>query len=60
MFVPSKNKRKRNNIPADAGHFLNTENHSTDFKNEKWTTKIGRNKEEKPYFFKIISQKIFK
>ena len=35
MFVPSKNKRKRNNIPADARHFLNTENHSTDFKNEK-------------------------
>ena len=43
MFVPSKNKRKKNNIPADAGHFLRTEIDSRDFKNENLTTKIRRN-----------------
>ena len=40
--------------------FLNTEIDSTDFKNENLPTKIGRNKEEKPYFFKNFFQKIFK
>ena len=59
MFLPSKNKRKKKNIPADARHFLNTTIDSTDFKNEHLTTKIGRNKEEKPYFKKKISQKMF-
>ena len=43
MFVSSKNKRKKNNIPADAGHFLRTEIDSRDFKNENLTTKIRRN-----------------
>ena len=49
MFVPPKNKtKKKNNIPADAGHFLRTE---IDFKNGKLTTKLRRNKAKKPYFF---------
>ena len=61
MLVRLKNNRKKKkNIPGDAGHFLNTEIHSTDFKNETLTTKIGRNKEEKQYSFKKFFQKIFK
>ena len=62
MFVPPKNKtKKKNNIPADAGHFLRTEIDSIDFKNESLTTKIRRNKAEKPYIFlKKIFQKILK
>ena len=60
MFAPSKNKRKKNNIPPDAGHLLRTEIEWTDFKNEKLTAKIRRNKEEKPFFFKKFFQKIFK
>ena len=60
MFVLSRNKKKKKNIPADAGHFLNTEIYSTDFKNENLTTKLGTNKEEKPYFLKKFFQKIFK
>ena len=43
--------RQKNNIPGDARHFLRTEIDSTDFKNENLTTKIRRNKAEKPYFF---------
>ena len=31
MFVLSRNKKKKKNIPADVGHFLNTEIYSTDF-----------------------------
>ena len=31
--------RQKNNIPADAGHFLRTEIDSTDFENENLTTK---------------------
>ena len=42
MFAPPKMRRK-NNIPADAGHFLRAEIDSTDFKNENSTTK-GRQK----------------
>ena len=42
MFVAPK-MRQKNNIPADAGHFLRPEIDSTDFKNEKSTTK-GRQK----------------
>ena len=60
MFVPPKNDKKKNNIPADSGNFLRTEIDSTDFKNENLTTKIRRNKAEKPYFFKTISQNILK
>ena len=60
MFVPSKNKRKKSNIPADAGYFLRTEIEGTDFKNENLTAKIRRNKEEIPPFSKKILQKIFK
>ena len=52
MFVPPKNETKKNNVPADAGHFLRTEIDSIDFKNENLTTKIKTNKAEKPYFFK--------
>ena len=58
MLVRLKNNRKKKkNIPGDAGHFLNTEIHSTDFENETLTTKIGRNKEEKQYSFKKIFPK---
>ena len=60
MFGPSKNKRKKSNIPADAGHFLRNEIEWTDIKNEILTAKIRRNKEEIPYFSKKIFQKIFK
>ena len=52
--------RQKNNIPADAGHFLRTEIDSIDFKNENLTTKIRRNKAEKQYFFKKVFQKILK
>ena len=52
--------RQKNNIPADAGHFLRTEIDSIDFKNENLTTKIRRNKAEKPHLFKKILQKILK
>ena len=41
--------RQKHNIPADAGHFLRRE---IDFKNEKLTTKLRRNKARKPYFLK--------
>ena len=51
MFVPSQKKRQKKNIPPDAGHFLNTEINSADFKNEHLTTKIGRNKEQKNHIF---------
>ena len=49
--------RQKNNIPADAGLFLRTEIESTDFKNENLTTKIKRNKAEKPYLFKKYSER---
>ena len=49
--------RKKNNIPGD---FLTTEIDSTDFKNEELTTKIRRNKGERPYFLKNIFENIFK
>ena len=51
MFVPSKNKREKNNIPADAGHFFKKEIDSTGFQNENLTTKIKRNQPEQPCFF---------
>ena len=38
-------------------HFLRTETDSTDFKNETLTTKIRRNKAEKPYFLKKNTSK---
>ena len=38
MLVPSKNQRKKNNVPADAQRFLRTEIDSTDFKNENLTS----------------------
>ena len=49
MFVPSKKETKKKIIPAEAGHFWRTEIDSTDFKKENLTTKIRRNKAEKPY-----------
>ena len=51
MFVPSLNKRIKNNISADTGYFLRTEIDSRDFKNEHLTTKIGRNKEQNNHIF---------
>ena len=60
MFRPSKNKTKKNNIPADTGHFLRTEIDSRDFKNENLTKKIRKNKEQKKYFFQKFFKKIFK
>ena len=52
--------RPKKYIPADAGHFLNTEIDSTDFKNENLTSKIRRNKAKKTCFLKKIFQKILK
>ena len=52
--------RKKNNIPAEDGHFLITEIHSRDFENENLTTKIRRKKAEKIYLLKKIFQKILK
>ena len=59
MFVPTKHeKKKKNNIPANAGQFLITEIHSTDFKNKKLTTNSTRNKAGKQCFSKKFFQKI--
>ena len=44
--------RQKNDIPADAGHFLTIEIDSIDFKNENLATEIRKKQEEKPYFFK--------
>ena len=52
--------RKKNNIPADAGHFLRKEIDSTEFKNENLTAKIRRNKAENSYFLKKLFQNILK
>ena len=49
--------RKKNNIPGD---FLRREIDSTDFKNEKLTTKIRRNKGGRRYFLKNIFENILK
>ena len=46
--------RKKDNIPADAGHFLRKEIDSTEFKNENLTAKIRRNKAENSYFLKKL------
>ena len=59
MFLPTKNK-KQDNILADGGHFVRTETHSTDFKNENLTIKIRTNKAQKPHFLRKRLQKIFK
>ena len=58
MYV--KKTRKKNNIPADAGDFPRTQIDSTDFENEKLTTKKRRNKGEKPQFLKNVFQNILK
>ena len=52
-----KKKKKKNNIPANAGQFLITEIHSTDFKNKKLTTNTTRNKAGKQCFSKKIFPK---
>ena len=49
--------RKKNNIPGD---FLRREIDSTDFKNEKLTIKIRRNKGGRRYFLKNIFENILK
>ena len=41
--------KQKNNIPADGGQFLRKEIGATVFKNENLTTKIRRQKAEKPY-----------
>ena len=41
--------RQKNNIHADAGHFLRTDIDSKDFKNENLTTKMQRSKAEKSH-----------
>ena len=53
-------RKKKNNIPAYAGHFLRTVIDSKDFKNKHLTTEIRRKKAEKPYFLKKIFQTILK
>ena len=53
-------RQKRDNIPADAGHFLRKEIDSTDPKNENLTTNIRRKKADKPCFFFKIFQNILK
>ena len=53
-----KKKKKKNDIPANAGQFLITEIHSTDFKNKKLTTNTTRNKAGKQCFSKKFFQKI--
>ena len=50
MFVPPKYETKKNDIPADAGHFLRAEIDSADFENQNLSTKIRKNKAEKQYF----------
>ena len=59
-FYLQEMRQKKNNIPDIAGHFFSTEIDSTDFENENLTTKIRRNRAEKPYFFNKICQMIFK
>ena len=58
--MPSKIEKKKDNIPADAAHFLIKEIDSTDLKSENLTTKIRRNTAEKSCFFKKIFQNILK
>ena len=58
LYLQNKKKKKKNNIPANAGQFLMTEIHSTEFKNEKLTTKTTRKKAGKQCFSKKIFQKI--
>ena len=55
-----KRRQKKNNITADARHFLSTEIDSTDLKNENLNAKVRRNKAGKPYFLKKIFGKILK
>ena len=52
--------RKKKDIPEYDGYFLRTEIDSTNFKNKNLTSKRRRNKVEKQYFFKKISEKILK
>ena len=48
IFVPPK-KEETNEIPGDAGHFIQIEIESTDFKKENLESKIRKNKTRKPY-----------
>ena len=57
MFLPPKSETQKNNIPADAGHFLRTEIDSTDFKNEHSTTNTTY---KNHIFLRKIFQKILK
>ena len=57
MCLYLQKMRQKNNISADDKHFLSTLIYSTDFQNEILTTKIWRNKAEKPHSFKKIYTK---
>ena len=50
MFVPTKNEKNKTIFLQMMLSFLRTEIDSTDFKNENLTTKLRRNKAEKPHF----------
>ena len=57
MFLPSKNKRKKNNIPAGTGYFLSTSIDSRDFKNENLNYKNKKKQGIKKIFFEKIFRK---
>ena len=57
MFLPPKNEKKKNNVPADLGHALRRAIDSTDFKNEILTAKIRRNKAQNHIFLKKDSKR---
>ena len=52
--------RQKNNILADAGHFLRPDTHSKDIKNENLTTKIRRNNGKNNVLLKKRIQKTLK
>ena len=52
MFVPTKNEKNKTIFLQMMLSFLRTKIDSTDFKNGNLTTKLRRNKAEKPHFKK--------
>ena len=48
-------RRPKDNIPADAGHFLTKEIDTKYYKNENLPKNIRKNKAEKPYLKKKYS-----
>ena len=53
-------RQKKDNIPADAGHFLRTKIDSTDFRKENVALKIAEKRRKHRVFFKKIFQNILK